>query len=142
MHKITMKNITIAGLGACLMLCFLVLPAHSKGPEDAIKKSLYGVGQQMLQKAARNVHPSKADRAIKKVGNHFVGRYVEIDPTSLRTELRRGETPGHYVGLVKYDEHFYECKGASKKSVFDSQCIRVNSRRLTELIFFDGKWHY
>ncbi len=120
------------------------MPVYSEARESeaAILQKLNNIAQNIVQTAARTIMPSKAKKAMREEGNYFVASYVEVDTNSLQTELRKGENQGHYVGLIKYVEYFYECQGASQQQALKSSCLVVKSRRLTEIISYDGKWHH
>ncbi len=118
------------------------LPAKAKESEAVIKEKLHTLGQKLVQTAAKNVVPRKSQKAVRKEGNAYIASYVEIDTQSLRTELRPSETKGKYVGLIKYHEHHYQCRGASQQEALKADCIRSRSRNLTEIISYSGKWIY
>ncbi len=126
-------------MGSCF---FCALPAQARESEAAIREKLQTLGQRLVQIAAKNVVPHKTKKAVKVEGNTHVAYYVEIDTTSLRTELRPGETSGYYVGLIKYKENHYQCRANSKQAALKADCYRTRSRNLTEIISYDGKWRY
>ena len=106
----------------------------SKGPksEAEISAELNTVGHKLAAQAARTVMPSKASKEVRKDGKDYVASYVEVDATNLTTELRPGAK-----GKV------YECRGASKKEALSAPCQQVRTRRLNELIRYDGKaWQF
>lgn len=116
----------------------------SKGPksEAEISAELNAVGHKLAAQAARTVMPSKAGKEVRKDGKGYVATYVEVDATNLSTEMRPG-AKGQYVGFVRYLERVYECRGASKKEALSAPCEQVRTRRLNELIRYDGKtWQY
>ena len=116
----------------------------SKGPksEAEISAELNTVGHKLAAQAARTVMPSKASKEVRKDGKDYVASYVEVDATNLTTELRPG-AKGQYVGFIRYLEKVYECRGASKKEALSAPCQQVRTRRLNELIRYDGKaWQF
>ncbi|MGE9984344.1 translation initiation factor 2 [Desulfovibrio sp. SGI.169] len=116
----------------------------SKGPksEAEISAELNAVGHKLAAQAARTVMPSKASKEVRKDGKGYVASYVEVDATNLTTEMRPG-AKGQYVGFIRYQEKFYECRGASKKEALSAPCQQVRARRLNELIRYDGKsWQF
>ena len=116
----------------------------SKGPksEAEISAELNIVGHKLAAQAARTVMPSKASKEVRKDGKDYVASYVEVDAANLTTELRPG-AKGQYVGFIRYLEKVYECRGASKKEALSAPCQQVRTRRLNELIRYDGKgWQF
>ncbi len=125
-----------------LIICFMPQELMAEESQQVIQQKLNTIAQNIVQNAASSITPSKANKAVRKENNYFVASYVEVDAHSLRTELRPSERAGHYVGLIKYVEYFYECQGASKQAALNASCVTVKSRRLTEIISYDGKWHH
>ena len=67
---------------------------------------------------------------------------MEIDTVNVTTEMRPG-SKGQYVGVVRYQEKVYECRGKSRQAALGAQCVQTRSRRLSELIRYDGRaWQY
>ncbi len=118
-------------------------PANAAASEAKIKQQLDETGMRLVKYAAANVQPPKNKKSVKKEGNEYVARYVEIDPASMRTELRPAAEPNApRVGLVRYQEKHYECRGATKNAALKAECVPTRTRRLTEMISYDGKWSY
>lgn len=126
--------------------------APAKAPEKAAVKAapasqsrleadLYKTGQSLVGRASRTVVPSKAQKEVRKVGKEYVATYVDVDTNSLNTEVRKGARG--YVGFIRYSEHVYECRGASKSAALSAPCEKVKTRNLNEMIRYDGKkWQY
>ena len=95
----------------------------------------------LVGRASRTVMPSKAHKEVRKVGKEYVATYVEVDTDSLTTEVRKGARG--YVGFIRYSEHVYECRGASKSGALSAPCEKIKTRNLNEMIRYDGKkWQY
>lgn len=110
--------------------------------EAAIRADLDKVGRKLASQASRTVMPSKASKQVKKVNNEYVATYVEIDTVNVTTEMRPG-SKGQYVGVVRYQEKVFECRGKSRQAALGAQCVQTRSRRLSELIRYDGRaWQY
>ncbi len=126
-----------------MLISLLIAPnVQAKESETAILQKLNAIAQNIVQTAARNIMPSKANKAMRQESNYFIASYVEVDVNSLQTELLPSEKAGHYVGLIKYVEYFYECQGGSKQAALKASCSPVKNRKLTEIISYDGKWHH
>ena len=112
--------------------------------EAEIRADLVRVGHRLASQAARTITPSKAGKHVAKSGNEYVASYIEIDPNTVSTHMKPGSHKGTYVGFVRYQEKFMECRGASKKAALSStHCKQVKTRNLNEMIQFDGKsWKY
>lgn len=109
--------------------------------QSRLEADLYRTGQGLVGRASRTVMPSKAHKEVRKVGKEYVATYVEVDTDSLTTEARKG--PRGYVGFIRYSEHVYECRGASKSAALSAPCEKIKTRNLNEMIRYDGKkWQY
>ena len=83
---------------------------------------------------AAPVSQSKLEADLYKTGQSLVGR-------ASRTEVRKGARG--YVGFIRYAEHVYECRGASKSAALSAPCEKIKTRNLNEMIRYDGKkWQY
>ena len=109
--------------------------------QSKLEADLYKTGQSLVGRASRTVMPSKAHKEVRKVGKEYVATYVEVDTDSLTTEVRKGARG--YVGFIRYSEHVYECRGASKSAALSAPCEKIKTRNLNEMIRHDGKkWQY
>lgn len=116
--------------------------ARSSKKEATVRAELDKVGRKLAAQAARTVMPSKSSKQVKQRNKEYVATYVEIDASNVSTEMRPG-TGGQYVGVVRYQEKIYECRGKSRAAALKAQCDQIRSRRLSELIRYDGKkWQY
>ena len=124
-------------------------PAVAAKPEKKASSNLKGeariaadlqvTGEQLVGRAARTVMPSKASRSVRKVGKEYVANYIEVDQSSVSTDMRPG-SKGQYVGFIRYSEYEYECRAATRQEALStSQCERIRTRNLNELIRYDGK---
>ncbi len=110
--------------------------------EAQIAAELETVGRKLVAQAGRTVVPSKAKKDVRQVGKDFIASYVEVDESTISTELRPGAS-GQYVGFVRYKENVYECRGASRQAALTAACQQVKARRINELIRYDGSsWQY
>lgn len=121
--------------------------APKKVPSDenleVLKEKLDIVGKKLVQDAAKNVTPSIRAKAVAPEDKEFVARYVEVDVPSMTTEVRPASgAGGKYIGVIKYLENYYECRGKSKDDALKAPCTMVKSRRMNELIRYEGKWIY
>lgn len=122
--------------------------APAKTPDKAapvsqsrLEADLHKTGQSLVGRASRTVMPSKAHKEVRKVGKEYVATYVEVDTASLNTEVRKGARG--YVGFIRYAEHVYECRGASRSAALAGPFEKVKTRNLNEMIRYDGrKWQY
>ena len=119
-------------------------PLVKGGGDDVVGAELLlgdKTGQSLVGRASRTVMPSKAHKEVRKVGKEYVATYVEVDTDSLTTEVRKGARG--YVGFIRYSEHVYECRGASKSAALSAPCEKIKTRNLNEMIRHDGKkWQY
>ncbi len=130
-------------VSASLFMSALPTTLAHAASEEVIKKQLDETGMRLVKYAAGSVQPPKSKKSVTKEGSEYVARYVEIDPASMRTELRPAAAPNTpRVGLVRYQEVHYECRGATKSAALKAECLPTRTRRLTEMISYDGKWSY
>ena len=131
----------------------LVVPAkctHPYGKEVQLKNGhkvcclLEATGNQLSQKAARTITPSKSSKHVELVNGAYIAKYTEVDTQSVTTRMTPSTTQkGGYVGFVRYKENMYQCKGKTKKDALSAPCEAAGSRGVTEMIQFDGKkWNY
>lgn len=105
--------------------------------EEQIKKELDAMGQKLVNQSARTLLPNQAHKEVAKKGSEWVATYFHVDTNNVRTELRPGAN-GQYVGFIRYQEEIMECRGATKQAALSAPCKKVGSRRLNELIRYDG----
>ena len=117
-----------------------------KGTEslESVQAKLDVVGKKLVSDAARTVTPTAKAKAVAPADKGFAATYVEVDQSSLTTEVRPASGPGgQYVGVIKYLENHYECRGATKAEALSAPCAKVKTRRMNELIRYDnGKWSF
>ena len=124
---------------------------HPHGKEVQLKNGqkicclLDDTGRQLTQKASRTITPNKNNKQVKQVGKEYVASYIHIDADAVSTSMTPSTvTKGNYVGRIQYVETTYQCKGKTKKEALAAtNCTQAGSRRVTEMINFDGKkWQY
>lgn len=117
-------------------------PSRVLKTEADIRADLDRVAKKLVSQAARTVVPKKSAKEVKKIGNEYIATYIEVDPNAVSTEMNPADK-GKYVGFIRYEEKIYECKGSTKAAALKAECLQARSRRLTEMIYFNGKaWHY
>lgn len=113
-------------------------PVKGAKSEAQIKRELDAMGQKLVNQSARTILPNQANKEVKKVGNDWVASYVHVDTNNVRTEMNPGAN-GQYVGFIRYQEDFMECRGATREAALSAPCTKVRTRSLRELIRYDGK---
>ena len=148
------RNVVPALLVACMigLVALNPLPAQAAAAQkksaakaeeslETVRTKLDDVGKKLVQNASKTVTPNVNAKAVTNEGGAFVARYVEIDGTNLSTEVRESTgAGGKYVGVIRYMENHFECRANTKADALKAPCNMVRSRRLTELIRYDGKW--
>ncbi len=115
-------------------------PAESM---EVVQQKLDAVGRKLVRDAAANVTPSIKNKNVVKSKDGYVAKYVAVDTNSLVTEVRPSTSPGsQYIGCIKYVENIYECRGKTRSEALKAPCSVVKSRRMNELIRYEGKWTY
>ena len=109
-----------------------------KKSEAQIKDELDRMGHKLAAQSARTLLPNKANKEVRKQGNEYVATYLEVDANNVSTEMKPGAN-GQYVGFIRYQEHIFECRGATRQAALSAPCKEVRARRLNELIRYDGK---
>lgn len=120
-------------------------PVAKAQQEDivTIQAKLDAFAKDFVDRASIYVRPSRSEPQVEKQSAKLVvARYVEIDPSTLRTELIASQQVDFtYIAKLIYVEHIYECQAASPKEALAGPFQRVKSRRLTELPrYMKGKW--
>jgi hypothetical protein len=111
--------------------------------EAQILGELEVTARRLTAQAARTLRPSKAAKEVKKAGGAYVATYVEVDTSNLSTEMRPAGKSGTYVGIIRYSEQVYECRGKDSKTALDAPCTETIKNHRTEMIMYDGKkWQY
>ena len=116
----------------------------SKGAasEAQIKADLDVVGKKLVSMAANNVIPKESKKSVSKVGKEYIARYNDVDSSSLVTSMQLSKN-GQYVGFIRYAERSFECRGKNKAEALAAPCEKVGTRRMNEMIRYDGKaWRY
>lgn len=126
----------------------VVEPTETKAPakvakgaknEAKIKAELDVMGKKLAAQSARTLLPNKSKPDYKQVGGEWIASYIDVDTNNVTTEMRPGAN-GQYVGFIRYQERFMECRGASKQAAMSGgNCQQVRTRNLNELIRYDGK---
>ncbi|MCR5814071.1 MAG: translation initiation factor 2 [Desulfovibrio sp.] len=111
--------------------------------EAEVRAALHETGRKLVLRASRTITPSKSSKAVKTSGNGYVATYISIDPDNFSTDMRPASQAGQYIGFIRYSEQIYSCHGKTKKEALAAPCQVSSSRRLNEMIHFDGReWRY
>ncbi len=111
--------------------------------EAQIKAELDQTAQKLVNQSARTLLPNKANKEVRQAGGQWVATYNEVNTKNYSTEMKPGSTPGMYVGIIQYTENIFECRGATRQAALSAPCEQARSRRMRELISYDGKkWNY
>lgn len=107
--------------------------------EEKIKAELDVMGKRLAAQSGRTLLPNKSRPEYKQVGGEWVASYIDVDSNNVSTEMRPGAN-GQYVGFIRYQERFMECRGKTKQAAMSGgNCRLVRTRNLNELIRYDGK---
>lgn len=109
-----------------------------------VKAKLDSFAKMQVGRANETLQNNRAHVTVSKMGNGYVARYTEIDPTSLTTEIYPGSGPGClYVGHIVYLEKVYESTGKTVAEAKAGNYTSPRARRIRELTRYDGtKWIY
>lgn len=106
--------------------------------EAQIKAALDERAKKLVAQSARTIMPNKAHPEYKKVGGEWVASFVDVDTNHVVTEMSPGvKVP--YVGKIRYQERYMECRGATKEAALKGNCQQVRTSTRTEMISYDGK---
>ena len=110
----------------------------------SVKQKLDATAKKLVSNAAKNVTPSVKNKAVTKQGNEYVASYTMVDESAVSTEVRPSSgKAGTYIGIIRYPEYRYECRGKTKVQALAAPCNKVRTRHMKELISYDGKkWTY
>ncbi|MBR3663340.1 MAG: translation initiation factor 2 [Desulfovibrio sp.] len=111
--------------------------------EAEVRAALKETGHRLVLRASRTITPSKSNKAVRHSGNGYVATYISIDPENYSTDMRPASKAGQYVGFIRYSEQTFSCHGKTKAEALKAPCQATGSRRLNEMIHFDGhEWRY
>ncbi|MBD5642035.1 MAG: translation initiation factor 2 [Desulfovibrio sp.] len=106
--------------------------------EAQIKAELDAMGKRLAAQSGRTLLPNRSKPDYKQVGGEWVASFIDVDTSHVTTEMRPGAN-GQYVGFIRYQERFMECRGKTKQGALNGSCTQVKTRNLNELIRYDGK---
>lgn len=113
--------------------------AKNAKSEAAIQAELDAMGKKLAAQSSRTLLPNKSKPDYKQAGGQWVASYIDVDTNNVTTEMRPGAN-GQYVGFIRYQERFMECRGATKQvAMSGGNCQQVKTRNLNELIRYDGR---
>lgn len=112
----------------------------SKGAksEAQIKAELDAMGKKLASQSARTLLPNKSKPDFRQVGKEWIASYIDVDTNRVSTEMRPSSN-GQYIGFIRYQERFMECRGATRQTALQGNCVQTKTRNLNELIRYDGK---
>lgn len=116
----------------------------SAANDDVIQKKLDAFGQQKIKLINEGLRPNKNSKEVTKRNGVYVARYIEVQPSSLRTRFRSNTAnpPVKYVGFLQYQETHYESKGSTKEKALKGPFSVSRVRNMTEIILYDDRgWH-
>ena len=111
--------------------------SHAKS-ESVIREELNAAAARLVSRASRTITPSKSNKSVRQSSKGYVAQYIYIDPANYSTDMRPASKAGQYVGFIRYTEQTYQCHGKTKKEALAASCSPVSSRRLNEMIHYDG----
>ena len=115
--------------------------------DEEIHQKLNEFGHKTIADMNRYALPSKNKKEVtKSPDGSYVCRYVEVDPTSLRTSFKKPESSSAvtYIGYMTYDEGVYVCKAPTKEAAEAGPFTPQQRTSMTELIKYSPKtgWSY
>ena len=98
--------------------------------------------EKRLKVICDKIRPNKATKDVSQAGIEYIARYLEIDVSSLATEITLAQGRGaKYIGSVIYYEQIFESRGATRAAALAGEFELVKLRHITELFRYDkGKW--
>lgn len=116
--------------------------AHAGESTAQIQAKLDSFASGYLQTCSAQLRPTRSEPQLTNRNGKIVSTYIEIDPTSAKTELMpsQGKAFSHMAKL-SYLEHTYEAVGDTPEAAANGVYMRIKSRRLTELPrYAQGVW--
>lgn len=150
--KCSVKSALFASLFVSMIM--IAGPAEAKSTKQPaaeettleVKAKLDAFAKDYINRANMTLKPNRVNMDVSKQQGKFVARYLEVDPTTLTTEIYPSKAPGcAYVGHIVYLEKVYECTGDSKVTASKGDFKQIKARRIRELTRYDkkqGKWIY
>ncbi len=120
--------------------------ASSASANDAVHQKLDVFAFKCVESMNRQVVPSKNKKEVKKESDgSYVCRYIEVDPSSLKTSYKKPEssTAITYIGYMSYDEAEYVCRAATKEAAMAGPFKVAQKSTMTELVkYVKNGWSY
>ncbi len=118
--------------------------AVKAGPpsEEQAKAELDDFLVSYVQKANKSMNGSRSKPRVFTRGKMHVAQFSEIDPNSVRSEMRKSLSKHFdYTARMYYIECTYECVAKTQKEALKGPFKVINSKKLTELPrYYKGKW--
>ena len=112
---------------------------------EGIARKLESFAESHVRSLNKNLRPNKTHIKVEKTENGYCAWYQEIDPATVKTELReKMKNDGlRYIGHILYIEHRLESHGATKKEALAGVFRQKKTWRKRELVRYDKtKWRY
>lgn len=95
-----------------------------------------------VDRVGRNFKDRQGHVCVRQEGGEWVASYVAVEDTSLETTVKSKDSRTcPYVGVLRYQEHHFEARGASSDAVRQGPFERVRRVRVTEIFRYDtGRW--
>ncbi|THB63497.1 MAG: hypothetical protein D6E12_16880 [Desulfovibrio sp.] len=87
-----------------------------------------------LSRIRNNLTATSANMEVEQVGNTYVARYYQIDPTTLSLQVKPVEydhTP--FVGVMRYQREIYEATGDTPEAAMAGSFVQVRDTKMTQI---------
>lgn len=118
--------------------------APAKETTLEVKAKLDAFAQTHVARANSTLQENRQHMKVSKAGKGYIARFLEIDTTTMTTEIYPGKGPGcEYVGHIVYLEKVYESTGKTVAEAKSGEFKSPKARRIREITRYDGKkWIY
>lgn len=95
-----------------------------------------------LDKVNRNFPNNATNKVIEEQDGAFVASFVRAEKETMQTEVKPSDSKVvSHVGILRYFERFYSCKGASAEAAMMAPCDLLKQRKMTEIFAYSkGRW--
>jgi type IV secretory pathway VirB10-like protein len=109
---------------------------------DQVRREFGRFANRFLDKMARNLRHSAANKEIVETRNGYVARFIHLEKDSMTLDVKPCEGAASYVGVMRYLENHYENECVTADCAKDGPFLLVKKVRFTEIFrYAGGRWH-
>lgn len=110
--------------------------------DHSLHSNFHNFALSRIKTINRNFMHTQDNIFIEANGNAYVGRYHEVDPSSVVIEVKQiNSSTAPFIGIMQYIESVFESKGPCNISVSRGPFNPVKRRKITEIFrYVQDRW--